>query len=153
MNNPNGSAASTPPVQELNIIEKVIALEGVELLKNLNPDQLSRIATIAREVRYPPGKTIVEPDKTLDSLFVILDGEVEISQKGNSLTVAQQNDVVGAWALFDSDPMPVTAKTLLDTKLLRISRDDFYDLLSDNMEITAAIFSMLVKRFRQLVQP
>ena len=153
MNNPNGSAASTPPVQELNIIEKVIALEGVELLKNLNPDQLSRIATIAREVRYPPGKTIVEPDKTLDSLFVILDGEVEISQKGNSLTVAKQNDVVGAWALFDSDPMPVTAKTLLDTKLLRISRDDFYDLLSDNMEITAAIFSMLVKRFRQLVQP
>ncbi len=26
---------------ELDIIEKVIALEGVELLKNLNPDQLS----------------------------------------------------------------------------------------------------------------
>ncbi len=151
MNNPNGAGPGASS-QELNIIEKVIALEGVDLLKNLNPDQLSRIATIAREVRYPAGKTIVEPEKALDSLFVILDGEVEISQKGNPLTVAKQNDVVGAWALFDSDPMPVTAKTLGDTKLLRISRDDFYDLLSDNMEITAAIFSMLVKRFRQLVQ-
>ncbi len=47
--------------------------------------------------------------------------------------------------------MPVTAKTVEDTRLLRIVRDDFYDLLSDNVEITAAIFSTLVKRFRKLV--
>ena len=37
---------------ELNIVEKVIALEAVELLKNLTPEQLSRIATIAREVKH-----------------------------------------------------------------------------------------------------
>lgn len=145
-----GPAQSTMP--ELNIIEKVIALEGVELLKNLNPDQLSRIASIASEVRLPAGRVILEPDKPLDALYVILDGSVEIGQRGSPLTIARQNDVLGAWALFDSDPMPVTAKTLDDAKLLRVSRDDFYDLLSDNMEITAAIFSMLVKRFRQLVQ-
>jgi CRP-like cAMP-binding protein len=39
-----------------------------------------------------------------------------------------------------------------DTRLLRIAREDFYDLLSDNGEITAAIFSTLVKRFRKLVE-
>jgi CRP-like cAMP-binding protein len=95
---------------------------------------------------------ILEPGKALDSLFVILDGTVEISQRGGALVVAKQNEVLGAWALFDPEPMPVTAKTLENTRLLRISRDDFYDLLADNMEITAAIFSMLVRRFRQLVQ-
>ncbi len=68
------------------------------------------------------------------------------------MTTARRNDVLGAWALFDSEPMAVTAKTLEDTTLLRIAREDFYDLLSDNMEITAAIFAILVKRFRQLVQ-
>ena len=31
---------------ELNIVEKVIALEGVDLLSNLNPDQLARIASL-----------------------------------------------------------------------------------------------------------
>jgi CRP-like cAMP-binding protein len=59
--------------------------------------------------------------------------------------------VLGTWALFDSEPMPVTAKTTEDTRLLRIGRDDFYDLLSDNVEITAAVFSTLAKRFRKLV--
>ena len=41
---------------ELNIIEKVIALEAVDLLKNLSAEQLSRIASIAKEVRYGPGR-------------------------------------------------------------------------------------------------
>jgi CRP-like cAMP-binding protein len=138
---------------ELNIVEKVIALEGVELLGNLTPEQLARIATIAREVRYPPGHTVLEAAKPVDGLYVIVDGAVELSRDGEALTVARQNDVLGAWALFEEDePMAVTARTLEDTRLLRIGRDDFYDLLSDNTEITSSIFATLVKRFRRLVE-
>ncbi len=138
---------------DLNIVEKVIALEGVELLRNLTPDQLARIASIAQEVKFPPNRTILEADKPVDALYVIVDGSVELARNGEALTVAKQNDVLGAWALFDeNDPMPVTARTLEDTRLLRIARDDFYDLLSDNSEITSAIFSTLVKRFRKLVE-
>jgi CRP-like cAMP-binding protein len=137
---------------ELNIVEKVIALEAVDLLKNLTPEQLSRIASVAKETRMPPGKTIIAPDKALDALYVILDGGVSIARDGVELHTARQNEVLGAWALFDPEPMSVTAKTVEDTRLLRIGRDDFYDLLSDNSEITASIFSMLVRRFRQLVE-
>ena len=138
---------------ELNIVEKVIALEGVELLRGLSPEQLARIGTIAREEKYPPDKVILEPSKPAGALYVIVDGAVELSRNGQVLTVARQNEVLGAWALFDeSDPMPVSAKTIEDTRLLRIGRDDFYDLLSDNNEITSAIFSTLVKRFRKLVE-
>ena len=136
----------------LNIVEKVIALEGVELLKNLTPEQLSRIASIAREVKHPPNKVIFDPLVPMDALLVVVDGAVELSRDGEVLHTAKQNDVLGAWALFDDDPMPVSAKTVEDTRLLRIGRDDFYDLLSDNVEITAAIFSTLVKRFRKLVE-
>jgi CRP-like cAMP-binding protein len=78
---------------------------------------------------------------------------VELSRAGQRLHVARQNEVLGAWALFDEEPMPVIARTLEDTKLLRIGRDDFYDLLSDNLEIAASIFSTLVKRFRKLIEP
>jgi CRP-like cAMP-binding protein len=96
---------------------------------------------------------IFEPGQPADALYVIVDGAVELIRNGESLTVARQNDVLGAWALFDeSDPMPVMARTVEDTRLLRIARDDFYDLLSDNSEITSAIFSTLVKRFRKLVE-
>ena len=136
---------------ELNIVEKVIALEGVDLLKNLHPEQLARIASIATEVRHPPGKVILDPAQPLDGLFVVLDGAVALSQEGTEIHTARQNEVLGAWALFNSEPMAVTARTSEDTRLLRIGRDDFYELLSDNAEITAAVFATLVKRFRKLV--
>ena len=137
---------------ELNIIEKVIALEAVELFHNLTPDQLSRIALIAREVKYTPGKPILDPSQALDALFVIIDGSVDIQRNGQVLHVAKPYEVLGSWALFDEEPIPVTAEAVQDVRLLRISRDDFFDLLSDNMEIAASIFSTLVKRFRKLVE-
>lgn len=140
-------------MSELNIVEKVIALEGVELLHNLSPEQLSRIGAIAEEIKAPPGRVVIEAGKPVDALYVIVDGSVELSRNNEPVATAKQNDVLGAWALLDeSDPLPVSAKTLEDTRLLRIARDDFYDLLSDNSEITSAIFSTLVKRFRKLVE-
>ncbi|MBK9168265.1 MAG: cyclic nucleotide-binding domain-containing protein [Bryobacterales bacterium] len=137
---------------ELNIVEKVIALEAVELLKALSPEQLSRIASIAREVRYRPGETIFEPSGGVDALFIVLDGTVDLSRDGVSIVTARQNEVLGAWALFDDEPMQVAAKAIDDVHLLRINRDDFYDLLSDNIEIAASIFATLVRRFRKLVE-
>jgi CRP-like cAMP-binding protein len=138
---------------ELNIIERVIALEAVDLLKNLSPDQLARIASIAREMTMPPGKPLLEPGEPQDALFVVLDGGVEILRNDEVLHSARQNEVIGAWSLFDPEPMSLTARTSADgARFLRIGRDDFYDLLSDNMEITASIFATLVKRFRQLVE-
>jgi len=118
----------------------------------LTPDQLSRVASIAREVKHAPGKIILEPTQPLDALYVIIDGAAEITRNGQVLHVAKQYEVLGSWALFDEDPLPVTAKTVEDTRLLRIAREDFFDLLSDNMEIAASIFSTLVKRFRKLVE-
>lgn len=137
---------------ELNIIEKVIALEAVDLLKNLSPDQLARIATIAKEVRFPPGHTVIESSAVQEAMYVVLDGAVDILRGDNVLHTARQNEVIGAWSLFDPEPMSLTARTAEDTRLLKVARDDFYDLLSDNMEITASIFATLVKRFRQLVE-
>ena len=140
-------------MSELNIVEKVISLEAVDLLASLSPEQLAHIASIAQEVRFAPGKTILEAGKPLDALYVIVEGAVELSRDGSPLTTARENEVLGAWALFEEeDPLPVTARTLEDTRLLRIGREDFYDLLADNSEITSAIFSTLVKRFRKLVE-
>jgi len=138
---------------ELNIVEKVIALEGVELLGSLTPEQLARIGSIAREVRYPPGRVVISPSKPLDALYVVIDGALELTRDSDVLHVARSNEVLGAWALFDEEPLPVTAKTIEDTRLLRISREDFFDLLADHAEITAAVFSTLVRRFRKLVEP
>jgi CRP-like cAMP-binding protein len=137
---------------ELSLVEKVIALEGVELFGALSPEHLATIATVATEVQVPPGRVILEAAKPVDALYVVLDGSVELTRDGAVLDAAGQNAVLGAWALFDEDePIPLTARAVSDTHLLRVGRDDFYDLLADNGDITTAVFSTLVKRFRKLM--
>ena len=137
---------------ELNIVEKVLTLENVELFRNLKPEQLARIASAASELSLGPDKDVYDAAKPPSALFVIIEGSVELSRAGEVLTAAGQNEVLGAWALFDDEPLAIRARTLEDTRLMRISRDDFYDVLADNPEITQALFSTLVKRFRKLVE-
>ncbi len=134
----------------LNIIEKVIALEAVDLFQNLSAEQVSRIASIADELTVSPSHQILDPAKEVDSLYVILDGEAELLRDGKPIARAGRGEVLGSWALFDVEPLGVAAKAVTDVRLLRINRNDFYDLLSDNMQITQAIFSTLVRRFRKL---
>lgn len=139
-------------MNELNIVEKVIALEGVDLFSQLSPEQLARLASIAHEIRVPPGRPVLDGAQPVDALYVILDGAVELARGSESLATARPSEVLGAWALFDEqEPAPVNATTSADTRLLRIGRDDFYDLLADHSEMTSALFSTLVKRFRKLV--
>ena len=68
---------------ELNIVEKVIALEGVELLGKLTPEQLARIAAIAQEVKHPArqGRSSTR-SQPADALYVIVDGAVELGRNG-----------------------------------------------------------------------
>lgn len=135
---------------DLNLIEKVLALEAVDLFQNLAAEQLAEIASIAKETNIPPGRPILTANQPIDSLFVILDGEVEMRRDGSSFHSAKSGEVLGAWALFDERPAGVEALARTDVKLLRVSRTDFYDLLTDNTQITQTIFSTLVRRFRQL---
>ncbi|MCC7153025.1 MAG: cyclic nucleotide-binding domain-containing protein [Bryobacterales bacterium] len=138
-------------MRDLNVVEKVIALESVELLKNLTPDQLALIAYVARQKSYGPGHVILSPENVPDGLAVILDGSVELLKDGEVLDTAHQHDVLGSWALFDDSPLAVTARAVEETVLLEIRRDDFFDMLSDHTDIASSLFSTLVKRFRALL--
>jgi len=139
-------------MSELNLVEKVIALESVELMNRLSPDQLASLATIATEVRFAPGRAILEGHRPVDALYVVVDGQVELKQSGEPLDTVGPAAVLGMWALFDDGELTALSATAReDTRLLRISRDEFYDLLADNSDITSAMFSTLFSRFKKLV--
>jgi CRP-like cAMP-binding protein len=54
-------------------------------------------------------------------------------------------------ALFDDQPSVATATCVEDSWLLKIEREDFYDLLADHAEMTQRMFKALVKRVRSLL--
>jgi CRP-like cAMP-binding protein len=141
-------------MSNLSVVEKVISLEDVEIFSELTPDQLARVAAVAKEVRFAPGEFVLDGTKRIEALYVIVDGAVEVRHGDEKLLSLGPGHVLGMWAIFqDPDPAWVTAKALEDTRVLRIHREEFYELLADYSEITSAIFSTLIKRFRSGQQP
>ena len=136
----------------LTTIEKVIFLQNVTIFLDVPVEQLAFLAAITEEISFLQGDEIYKAEEPSDSMYLVLDGKVRLHRDGEEVTTAESKEAFGTWALFDEEPRVVTATALEDSKLLRIYREDFYDLLADNIQIMQGIFKTLVKRLRKLVE-
>ena len=136
----------------MTLIERVLFLQGVELLSELSPEQLGRIAQITREVEVPRGNVLLREKEVSDSMYIIVSGKALIESEGERISVAGEKEVIGTWALLENEPMVATATVTEDARVLRIEREDFYDLLADHSEVMHDIFRALIRRMRKLVE-
>ena len=135
----------------LSIVDKVIALQDVDLFSAISTEQLAHLATIAEEVTIETGQLVYSRDDPSDALYLVLDGRVRLHRGEAEVSVAAAREVFGAWALFDDAARVASATVADEAHLLRIRREDFLDLLTDHGHITQGIFKALVGRLRGLV--
>ncbi len=135
----------------LPVIEKFIFLQNVDVFSDVSTEQLAYLAAIVEEVSLPRGETIYKEQDPSDALYLVLEGRVRLHRDGAEITVAGPKEAFGTWSLFDDEPRVAAATTLEDTKLLRIDREDFIDLLSDHVQITQEVLKALAKRLRSLI--
>jgi CRP-like cAMP-binding protein len=136
----------------LTTVEKVIFLQDIDFFEFTQTEDLAYIAAITQEVRIKAGSMIYKEGEDSDSMYLVVDGKVRLHRGGSEIMIAENKDVFGTWALFDDEQRVATATTLDDTSLLRISREDFLDLLSDHTNITESVFKALVKKIRSLIR-
>jgi CRP/FNR family cyclic AMP-dependent transcriptional regulator len=122
------------------------SLRQVEIFENLSPEQLQRIAAIAREERYRRGEVIFRENTLGDSMYVVLDGEVEIQvdprilgeavPQGTapaSITVVRRGQDFGEIALVDQGVRSASAICRSRTvQLLAIPREAFLRLCQED---------------------
>ncbi|MBD3288504.1 cyclic nucleotide-binding domain-containing protein [candidate division KSB1 bacterium] len=135
----------------LTIVEKVLFLQEVDIFENTKTEDLSHIAAITDEISVKTDTDIYNAGDVSDSMYLVIEGKVRLHHNERQVMIAQVKDAFGTWALFDDEPRVVTATALEDSVLLKINREDFYDLLADHLQITLGIMKTLSKRLRSLV--
>jgi CRP-like cAMP-binding protein len=135
----------------MTIIEKVLALQEVELFNQVSTDALSHLAAIAREETYESGDDLFLENDSADALHLLLSGNARLHRAGREVTTAGPGDVLGTWALLDIDTRIATATATAPIHALKIERLDFFDLIAENLEITQGVFRSLVGRVRKLI--
>jgi ATP/ADP translocase len=136
----------------LSPIEKVLLLQNVEVFSEVPTDQLAALAAIAREVSVLSGDTIFSEHDMPDALYLVLEGQVRLHQGDRDITTASRMDPFGTWALFDDEPRVLTATATENTRLLRIDRNEFNDLLSDDVRIAKGIIRTVTRKLRELAE-
>jgi CRP/FNR family cyclic AMP-dependent transcriptional regulator len=135
----------------LTRVEKVIFLQDVDIFKYTSTEDLAHIAAITDEVDFKEGNPIFKEGEFPDAMYVVIEGKIRLSRDDQEVMTAQKKDAFGTWALFDDEPRVATAISLEDSRLLKIDKEDFFDLLADHVEITQSILKVMVKRLRKLM--
>jgi CRP-like cAMP-binding protein len=136
----------------LTLVEKVILMQDIDIFINTSTEDLSYIASITDEIEVDEGQTIYAEGDISDSMYVIIEGRVRLQRAGQEILTAKSRDAFGSWALFDDEPRVTTATSLEKCHLLRLDKEDFYDLLADHSQITQGILKTFSTRLRRLLQ-
>jgi len=134
----------------MTAVRRAIALRDVEAFRSVPMDQLAQIAAAAREEWMPAGGVLFREGEPPGALYVILQGRVRLERQGEVFGQAKGGEPLGTWSLFDDHPRKATATVEEDAQLLVLGRDEFYEVLTDNVQITKSLVQDLVARLLEL---
>jgi len=127
-------------------VEKILFLRNVPLFSGMPLRELGRVADIAEEVVYPAGSPIIREREPGDSMFLIVEGEVQVYLGEEEIRVQREHDYFGDIAILLDEPRTASVTARSDCLLLRIGQADFYDILSSHFEASLAVIRTLIRR-------
>lgn len=135
----------------ISTVEKVLFLKSQDLFSQIASEDLATIARITDEIRLEEGDEICREGEPGDTLFLIVQGQVRVHKLERELARLGTGDIVGEMSLLDSEPRSATVTCLSDTTLLRIGRDDFNEILGEQLDIALGIIKVLTRRHRETI--
>lgn len=127
-------------------------LRQLPLFSGLPEQDLVRLSELATPAVIEPGQVLMVEGEREDSLFVILEGECEVSKRAGEkdVTIAFRGpgEVMGEMALLGETPRSATVTANGEVKLLRLDKDSFQSVLRSSPEAALAILDTVTGRLR-----
>mgnify|MGYP001164408009 CR=1 FL=1 len=134
---------------------KVEILKRVPLFRDLNNEELEKIAQIATLKEYPKHSTIFMEAQPRTTVYFIESGIIKVTKVDNQgneqvISILQKGDMFPHVGFFDDSPYPGTAQTIQNSKLLAIPIHDFDRLLDSNPQIAKSVMKIMAVKILQL---
>ncbi len=100
-------------------------------------------------VTFKAGETIFEEGKPADLMYVIQEGEVDISSHGKHLETAGQGTIFGEMALIDHETRSATAAARTDCKLVPVGERQFLFMVQETPNFALLVMHVMAERLRK----
>jgi len=141
----------------------ILLLQKTDLFNNLAAEQIRTLLHICRKVEFPEDEIIMKEGDMGDSLYIILDGSVEVIKSLVISSLGEENDresvknkvftkidekshaVFGEIALLEQCKRTATIRANTHCILYEIKKDDFLRLVETNSALGCRILLNLAK--------
>lgn len=126
-------------------------LRGLPYFEELPHDLLIELASDVEEMDLPAGDTVISEGDIGDAMYIVLDGELEVSKQSEGreivLNKVGPGEVLGEMALMEDSPRGATVKTTTPVRLLGIPVATFRNLTSDP-KFLGSMLTTVIRRLR-----
>ncbi|MCK5088210.1 MAG: aspartate ammonia-lyase, partial [Melioribacteraceae bacterium] len=120
--------------------------KSVDLLSDLEDNEFSKLAEITLVKKLKKDELLFSENNPRNYIYIIYVGEIELFKstpfgEEKRLSFFTKYDFLGEGSLVDDSPHSTSARCLLDSIIFAIPKNDFLELLKNNVELTIKIFS------------
>ena len=102
---------------------------------------------------YRAGDVIFERGQPAESMYVIADGEVEISVGSRQMDVLGREAIFGEMALVTREPRSATARARTDCRVVAIPEKRFLFLVANTPNFALEVMRVMAERLRRRDPP
>ena len=125
------------------IYNKVMFYKSIDVFEGIPGVVLSNLADLSEELRLDAEDSLVIDGKVNSNFFIIYAGQVEFFEKGNSVGEFIKGQFIGEML---TSPNFVNTHVLIareETILIKVNKDQFYELLSDNVRLADRVLEYI----------
>ena len=121
------SAELAPRNTEVSL--KLEVLKGMQMFRFLSYKELVRVGTIAEMIELQTDQVVFTQGQPGDAMYVVVSGSVRLAKGEKIVAELGKGQHFGEMSLVDRSTRSLTATAAEQTRLVSISRADFYDII------------------------
>ncbi len=151
------SEAEEQPVEESRseggFGDEIDVLASVPLFGGLDRSRLKLLSFASERYEYNAGEIVFEQGEVGDKAYVIVGGEADVILETldgpKTLVTMKKNDLFGELALLCDAPRTATIKAASDLNVMSISKDVFFKLISEDVDMSARVTRSVADRLER----
>lgn len=127
-------------------------LKHIHLLNTLTDAELKELTTLGKNQTYEPHTNVIIEGEMSWGLYLIINGRVGIYKTnkltGDSYDVGEldSGSFFGEMSLVDENPRSATVRTLSDTQLFYISKENFMGFLKKSEDLKIRFYLSAIRK-------
>ncbi len=132
-------------------VDMILLLRRLDFFAGLTMRQLAELARVVAERQVAAGETIVREGTFAAQVYFIVEGRVRVMRDDAVVSTLGPGEFFGEIAVFDGERRSASVIADGPARLLRLDRQDLFEVMEEHPAIAVAICQTLSRRIRELL--